>query len=68
MLWSCFRSHGFNSSLGLCRVLDVVPPGADGLSFAFVDDTKLRYGDVMPVKRRRLLGPMAAMNGVLLFG
>ena len=28
----------------------------------------LGYGDVTPVKRWNLLGPMTAMNGVLLFG
>lgn len=36
--------------------------------FAFVNYTTLGYGDILPVKRWRLLGPMAAMNGVLLFG
>jgi hypothetical protein len=50
------------------HVLEVVPPGADALSFAFVNYTTLGYGDVVPVERWRLLGPMAAMNGVLLFG
>jgi hypothetical protein len=30
--------------------------------------TTLGYGDVTPVERWRLLGPMTAMNGVLLFG
>ena len=30
--------------------------------------TTLGYGDVTPVARWRLLGPMTAMNGVLLFG
>ena len=49
-------------------LLDVTPPGADALSFAFVNYTTLGYGDVVPVERWRLLGPMAAMNGVLLFG
>ena len=49
-------------------ILDVAPPGADVLSFAFVNYTTLGYGDVVPVERWRLLGPMAAMNGVLLFG
>lgn len=28
----------------------------------------LGYGDVTPVARWRLLGPVTAMNGVLLFG
>jgi Ion channel len=27
-----------------------------------------QYGDVVPVERWRLLGPLTAMNGVLLFG
>jgi polyferredoxin len=49
-------------------ILDVVPPGADTLYFAFVNYTTLGYGDVVPVERWRLLGPMAAMNGVLMFG
>lgn len=49
-------------------VLDVAPPGADELYFAFVNYVTLGYGDVVPVERWRLLGPMAAMNGVLLFG
>ena len=30
--------------------------------------TTLGYGDVVPVERWRLIGPMTAMNGVLLFG
>src|SRR5262249_44632304 len=30
--------------------------------------TSSGYGDVIPVERWRLLGPMTAMNGVLLFG
>jgi Ion channel len=33
-----------------------------------VNYTTLGYGDVIPVERWRLLGPIAAMNGVLLFG
>lgn len=49
-------------------LLDVTPPGADVVYFAFVNYTTLGYGDVVPVERWRLLGPMAAMNGVLLFG
>lgn len=49
-------------------ILNVVPAGTDVLYFAFVNYTTLGYGDVVPVERWRLLGPMAAMNGVLLFG
>jgi hypothetical protein len=48
--------------------LNVTPPESDILYFAFVNYTTLGYGDVVPVERWRLLGPMAAMNGVLLFG
>ena len=49
-------------------ILGAAPAGADVLYFAFVNYTTLGYGDVVPVERWRLLGPMAAMNGVLLFG
>ncbi len=48
--------------------------GAAGVSdsellyFAFVNYTTLGYGDITPVQEWRLLGPVAAMNGVLLFG
>jgi len=48
--------------------LGVAPGGTDVLYFAFVNYTTLGYGDVLPLERWRLLGPMAAMNGVLLFG
>ena len=41
---------------------------ADRVYFAFVNYTTLGYGDVVPVKRWNLLGPITAMNGVLLFG
>jgi uncharacterized membrane protein len=44
------------------------PEGADRLYFAFVNFTTLGYGDVLPTPRWRLIGPMTAMNGVLLFG
>jgi Ion channel len=54
-------------SLGYA-LLDVAPPGADRFYFAFVNYATLGYGDVVPVADWRLLGPMAAMNGVLLFG
>jgi hypothetical protein len=47
---------------------DAAPPGSDVLYFAFVNYTTLGYGDVTPVARWRLLGPVTAMNGVLLFG
>ena len=49
-------------------VLNVAPDGADLVYFAFVNYATLGYGDITPVARWRLLGPMTAMNGVLLFG
>ena len=49
-------------------ILGVAPPEADVLYFAFVNYTTLGYGDVVPVERWLLLGPITAMNGVLLFG
>ncbi len=44
------------------------PAGTDLIYFAFVNYTTLGYGDVIPVERWHLLGPMTAMSGVLLFG
>jgi hypothetical protein len=49
-------------------IIGVAPAEADAMYFAFVNYTTLGYGDVTPVERWRLLGPMTAMNGVLLFG
>jgi len=49
-------------------IVDAAPAGADLVYFALVNYTTLGYGDVTPMARWRLLGPMAAMNGVLLFG
>ena len=48
--------------------IDAAPAGADVVYFAFVNYTTLGYGDVVPVERWRLIGPMTAMNGVLVFG
>jgi hypothetical protein len=48
--------------------VDAAPSGGDLIYFSFVNYTTLGYGDVLPVERWRLLGPMTAMNGVLLFG
>jgi len=49
-------------------MVDAAPANADLVYFAFVNYTTLGYGDIVPVDRWRLLGPMTAMNGVLLFG
>ena len=66
--------------LNLAHVLEVMvwtlsyalvgaaPDGSDLLYFAFVNYTTLGYGDVTPVKAWQLLGPMAAMTGILMFG
>jgi ion channel len=48
--------------------IDAAPAAADVVYFAFVNYTTLGYGDVIPVERWRLIGPMTAMNGVLVFG
>lgn len=47
-------------------ILDVSP--ANRMYFAFVNYTTLGYGDITPAQRWQLLGPITAMNGVLLFG
>jgi hypothetical protein len=49
-------------------IVGAAPPGTDLIYFAFVNYTTLGYGDVTPIERWHLLGPMTAMNGVLLFG
>jgi Ion channel len=49
-------------------ITNAAPENADLTYFAFVNYTTLGYGDITPVTRWRLLGPMTAMNGVLLFG
>ena len=48
--------------------LGVTENPIDAYYFAFVNYTTLGYGDVLPMSYWRLLGPFAAMNGVLLFG
>jgi hypothetical protein len=50
------------------ELLKAVPHGDESFYFAFVNYTTLGYGDIIPAARWRLLGPLTAMNGVLLFG
>jgi hypothetical protein len=50
------------------RLVDAVPAGTSLAYFAFVNYTTLGYGDVLPHKDWQLLGPLTAMNGILLFG
>lgn len=49
-------------------LVGATPQGTENLYFAFVNYTTLGYGDITPVARWRLFGPLTAMNGVLLFG
>ena len=49
-------------------ILSVASADADLVYFAFVNYTTLGYGDIVPLEPWQLLGPMTAMNGVLLFG
>ena len=49
-------------------IVDAAPAGTDLVYFAFVNYATLGYGDVIPVEAWRLLGPITAMNGALMFG
>ena len=42
--------------------------GTNLVYFAFVNYATLGYGDVTPVEGWRLLGPLTAMNGAMMFG
>jgi hypothetical protein len=44
------------------------PPNTDLVYFAFGNYTTLGYGDTVPVPQWHLLGPMTALNGVMLIG
>ena len=49
-------------------LVGAVGPEEGPFYFAFVSYTTLGYGDVLAAREWRLLGPAAAMNGVLPFG
>ena len=49
-------------------LVDAAPAGTDLVYFAFGNYTTLGYGDVVPVPEWHLLGPMTALNGVMLIG
>jgi hypothetical protein len=49
-------------------VVGAAPAGASRTYLAFVNYTTLGYGDIVPVTAWQLLGPLTAMNGILLFG
>src|SRR6516162_4066117 len=48
-------------------IIGAAPPGTDLINYAFVTYTTLG-GNVVPEEHWRLLAPLTAMNGVLLFG
>jgi hypothetical protein len=56
------------ATVSVLMIVGAAPPGTAFFYFAFVNYTTLGYGDVTPIERWHLLGPMTAMNGVLLFG
>ena len=49
-------------------IVGAAPAGSGLIYFAFVNYTTLGYGDITPVADWQLLGPITAMNGILLFG
>ena len=50
------------------KLVDAAPPDSDLIYFAFQNYTTLGYGDITPVDGWRLLGPMTALNGIMLIG
>jgi hypothetical protein len=50
------------------KIVGAAPPSTALVYFAFVNYTTLGYGEVVPVPEWQLLGPITAMNGVILFG
>jgi hypothetical protein len=49
-------------------LVNAAPENVQLVYFAFVNYATLGYGDIVPVDRWKLLGPLTAMNGALLFG
>jgi hypothetical protein len=49
-------------------MVDAAPENVQLVYFAFVNYATLGYGDIVPVDRWKLLGPITAMNGALMFG
>jgi hypothetical protein len=49
-------------------LMNIAPAGTNIIYFAFVNYTTLGYGDIVPLANGKLLGPITAMNGTLLFG
>jgi ion channel len=53
---------------GFYELSGSAPQGIGSLEFAFENYTALGYGDPLPPEQRRLIGPMTALNGLLLIG
>lgn len=49
-------------------LVGAVAPAGNAFYLAFVNFTTLGYGDVLPSPAWRILGPLTAANGMLLFG
>lgn len=49
-------------------LVGAAPPGTDLVYFALGNYTTLGYGDVLPTPQWRLLGPITALNGIVLIG
>jgi len=49
-------------------LVDAAPENVQLVYFAFVNYATLGYGDIVPIDRWKLLGPITAMNGALMFG
>jgi ion channel len=49
-------------------LVGAAPPDSDLIYFAFGNYTTLGYGGITPVDGWRLLGPMTALNGIMLIG
>jgi hypothetical protein len=56
-VWALFYAH-----------TDSTPAGLQALEFAFENYTALGYGNPLPGENRRLIGPLTALNGLLLIG
>jgi hypothetical protein len=53
---------------GIYKMVGAAPSGTPLVYFAFVNYSTLGYGEILPLQEWQLLGPITAMNGVLLFG
>jgi hypothetical protein len=53
---------------GFYAAYEIVPDNAEAFAFAFENYTALGYGDAVPKEGFRLMGPITALNGLLLIG